>query len=134
MWPLFFLPWAATCVSKKLGLHVTLGFIWVHYTYKHKIFTALAEFSKSMLKSSTHHATQTTNDGKAESCSTKEPEESQSQMETDESSSSGEGYAGRARPPPEEAVAILGYEYNMYAVKSKTSAFSSASASAADGP
>jgi hypothetical protein len=127
MWPLFFLPWAATCISKKLGLHVTLGFIWVHYTYKHKIFKALTEFSQSKIKSSTHNATQTTHDCKTESCSTKKLEESQSQMETDESSCSSQGNAGWSRPPPEEAVGILGYEYNMYAVKSKTSAFSSPS-------
>jgi hypothetical protein len=131
MWPLFFLPWAATCISKKLGFHVTLGFIWIHYTYKHKIFTALRKFSKSMYKRSSHHATQTTDDGKAESYSTKEPEKRPRKMETNESPSSGEGYAGWARPPPEEAVAILGYNYNMYAVKSKASSFS---ASAADGP
>ena len=69
-----------------------------------------------MLKTQTHHATQTTADSETKSSIKAEPEKGQGKMETDESQSSGPSYA-RGRPPSEEAVSILGYDYNMYAVK-----------------
>ena len=78
---------------------------------------AITQISHSLLKRYIDHATQTTNDSKAEGCSEAESEESPSQMETDVSQSSSPCYA-RAKATP-EAVALLGYDYNMYAVTSR---------------
>ena len=114
MWILFFLPWAATCINKKVGFHVTLGFVWLHYTFKRQTIDAITKLSHSMIKRA-HHATQTKADRKAESSIKTEFEKSPSKMETDESPSSCPSYA--RGPPSEETVTILGYDYNMYAVK-----------------
>ena len=50
---LFFLPWAATCLSAKLGLSVTIFYVWLHYTFKKPILKRIETLLEPQLDNST---------------------------------------------------------------------------------
>ena len=114
MWPLFFAPWAATCISKKFGFQVSLLFVLAHYQYKGPLMDMVQGFlnkkNHTTKEKAIENATQTENDSEAACCSEEESCEGSSEMETDVTQSSCESNA-RSH---ETAVEILGYNYNMY--------------------
>ena len=112
MW--LFLPWAATCVSKKFGLQVTLLLFLAHRNRSVIVNTVVLALNKKNHSISTKsNGTQTKDDSEAASSSQAKPEEGPCQMETDVSSCSKGSYA--KSHSAETAVSLLGYDYNMYA-------------------
>ena len=112
MW--LFLPWAATCVSKKFGLQVTLLLYLAHRNRSVIMNTIVLALNKKNHSISTKsNGTQTSNDREAASGSLEESQEGPCQMETDVSSCSKGSYA--KSHSAETAVSLLGYDYNMYA-------------------
>ena len=116
MWPLFFAPWAATCVSKKFGFQVSLLFVLAHYQYKGHIMNMIFDFlnnkNHSTKEKGIEHATQTQakDDSEAACSSEEEFSEGSSKMETDVSQISCQSDARSHQT----AVEMLGYDYNMY--------------------
>ena len=113
MW--LFLPWAATCVSKKFGLQVTLLLFLAHRNRSVIVNTVVLALNKKnhSISIKRDNGTQTKDDSEAASSSQAKPEEGPCQMETDVSSCSKGSYA--KSHSAETAVSLLGYDYNMYA-------------------
>jgi hypothetical protein len=114
MWALFLAPWAATCLSKKVGLQVSLIFMALHYGYRAPVLEAIFELlnQKNHRLTQRDHGTQT--DTEAARCSSEKPEEGPCEMETHEPPRAQKGYA---KPQEETPLTIGGYNCYMHAVK-----------------
>ena len=102
MWPLFFIPWAATVLSVPLGFVVTSAFVYLHYTYKKPVLQAIEMVArKNLLFKPKEKDAETKNDSEAAGGEQTQPRQGSQKVEADEPPSTGSGNARSTAPAAE---------------------------------